>query len=312
MEKYGLERDPSPPRFQRQDRRVSHFVRRCLVALCICLVIYVAFYRPHASSRSNSDPESIPETNDDGKDPVQQPLSATLDDVETSESSFDAATGHRVPLEAHIMSKCPDARYCLDELIVPAMVQIHDKVKFRLSFIGRASNSSSNVSCMHGPSECIGNMLLLCAANLPFPPETKNYTKTPTVRSLGFAHCLISNYQRIPERAFVEDCALEHGVDFRAINECASRQFDEVDEPSGGGDDGDESDPDKISGLALLRKSFMRNERLGIRKSCTVRVDKKIWCIRDGGVWKDCAQDGKGGEVPTLVEHIEQLWKERN
>ena len=43
----------------------------------------------------------------------------------------------RVPLEAHIMSKCPDARDCLRDLVVPAMEKIVDKVDFRLSFIGR-------------------------------------------------------------------------------------------------------------------------------------------------------------------------------
>ncbi len=42
-----------------------------------------------------------------------------------------------VPLEAHIMSKCPDARDCLKDLIVPAMEKISDKVDFRLSFIGK-------------------------------------------------------------------------------------------------------------------------------------------------------------------------------
>lgn len=41
----------------------------------------------------------------------------------------------KVPLEAHIMSKCPDAQYCLQQLVVPAMEQISDKVDFDLSFI---------------------------------------------------------------------------------------------------------------------------------------------------------------------------------
>jgi hypothetical protein len=43
----------------------------------------------------------------------------------------------RVPLEAHIMSKCPDAQACLQMLVLPTMEIIHDKVDFRLSFIGR-------------------------------------------------------------------------------------------------------------------------------------------------------------------------------
>jgi hypothetical protein len=43
----------------------------------------------------------------------------------------------KVALEAHIMSKCPDAKDCLQMLVVPAMEQISDKVDFRLSYIGR-------------------------------------------------------------------------------------------------------------------------------------------------------------------------------
>ena len=46
-------------------------------------------------------------------------------------------TENRIPLEAHIMSKCPDAKYCLQKLVLPAMEQISDKVDFKLSFIAR-------------------------------------------------------------------------------------------------------------------------------------------------------------------------------
>lgn len=41
-----------------------------------------------------------------------------------------------VPLEAHIMSKCPDAKDCLRELVVPAMEKIVGIVDFNISFIG--------------------------------------------------------------------------------------------------------------------------------------------------------------------------------
>lgn len=43
----------------------------------------------------------------------------------------------RIPLEAHIMSKCPDAKDCLHDLILPAMQQISSKVDFKLSYIGQ-------------------------------------------------------------------------------------------------------------------------------------------------------------------------------
>jgi hypothetical protein len=42
----------------------------------------------------------------------------------------------KVPLEAHIMSKCPDARDCLHDMILPAMQNISHKVDFKLSYIG--------------------------------------------------------------------------------------------------------------------------------------------------------------------------------
>lgn len=57
----------------------------------------------------------------------------------------------RVPLEAHIMSKCPDARDCLRDLVLPAMQKVHDKVDFTLSFIGtcvsRKTERKENKSC---------------------------------------------------------------------------------------------------------------------------------------------------------------------
>ena len=48
-----------------------------------------------------------------------------------------------VPLEAHIMSKCPDAKTCLEELVVPAMEQVVDIVNFRLSYIGSVDDNDT-------------------------------------------------------------------------------------------------------------------------------------------------------------------------
>ena len=44
----------------------------------------------------------------------------------------------RVPLEAFIMSKCPDARDCLHDMVLPAMQNVSHKVDFKLSYIGRS------------------------------------------------------------------------------------------------------------------------------------------------------------------------------
>ncbi|PYH43955.1 GILT family protein [Aspergillus saccharolyticus JOP 1030-1] len=240
----------------------------------------------------------------DGEEALMMPpLPGTFSSVQTAK---------KVPLEAHIMSKCPDARDCLQQLVVPAMEQISDKVDFKLSFIADVSNKSTEIQCKHGPTECIGDMLLLCAANLPFPPEGAEAAvgslsaRTPTIRSLGFANCLVGSYSKIPERHHVEQCALEHGVDFSALNKCASQ---EIDEPDEGKDDGHNA---PLSGLALLRESAIHSAQLGVKTSCTLRLDESVWCVRDGGVWKDCAKNGQGSQVSVLVDEIKRLWSRSN
>ncbi|KAI1121913.1 hypothetical protein F5Y10DRAFT_271638 [Nemania abortiva] len=134
-----------------------------------------------------------------------------------------------VPLEAHIISKCPDTRDCLRELLLPAMIRVHEKVNFTLTYIG-APTENDGVQCKHGPGECMGNIIELCAHQLY--PDPKIW--------LGFTMCLTKEYQSIPQRELVEDCALEHAVDFEKLNECATR------------DDG-------AFGMAMLRQSVKRS-----------------------------------------------------
>ena len=169
------------------------------------------------------------------------------------------------------MSKCPDARDCLRDLVVPAMENIVDEVDFRLSYIGKVDENDT-IHCMHGSTECLGNMLSLCASDL-YPHDAKI--------SLGFSTCLILSYQRIPSRDLVESCALEHGIPFENLNTCISEEG---------------------KGLDLLEASMERSKRAGVKKSCTVRVDEETWCVRDGAEWKDC----KGGhEAKDLVSEVE-------
>ncbi|OAA47770.1 Gamma interferon inducible lysosomal thiol reductase GILT [Metarhizium rileyi] len=142
---------------------------------------------------------------------------------------FDrSGTTHLVPLEAHIISKCPDTRDALKQLILPVMQRVYDKVDFKLNYIGTPT-TNDGVECKHGPSECMGNIIELCTRELYPDPKI----------NLGFIMCLTRDYTHIPERALVEDCALEHAIDIKAINECAAK------------DDG-------AYGMDLLRHSIQR------------------------------------------------------
>lgn len=67
---------------------------------------------------------------------------------------------------------------------------------------------------MHGPEECLGNILELCAREIYPDPKI----------NLGFIMCLTRDYKHIPERTLVEDCALEHAIDIQALNECATKE----------------------------------------------------------------------------------------
>jgi hypothetical protein len=132
---------------------------------------------------------------------------------------------------------------------------------------------------MHGPPECLGNIILLCAAHLY--PEPKLH--------LGFANCMISDYPNIPDRTLVENCALEHSLSFEEINDCISNE--------------------DVHGINLLRESVEWSRENNVTKSCTVRLAGKVRCIRDDGMWKDC--EG-GSEVDDLVRDVNELYDKAN
>ncbi|RAR09669.1 DNA binding protein [Stemphylium lycopersici] len=176
----------------------------------------------------------------------------------------------RVPLDVHIMSKCPDARDCLKELVLPAMANVSDKAS--------SLTEDDGVQCMHGQTECLGDIVMLCAASSY--PDPKLH--------LGFANCLITDYTEIPARSLIEDCALEHGLDFGELNDCMSRE-------------------NGAYGMGLLRDSAQHSSDVGVTTSCTVRLDDKVRCVADGGEFKDC----EGGDQPEdLIRDIERLYAE--
>ncbi|SMR61213.1 unnamed protein product [Zymoseptoria tritici ST99CH_3D1] len=195
------------------------------------------------------------------------------------------------------MSKCPDARDCLRDLVVPAIEKIEDKVDFRLSFIGWTDPHNDGVTCMHGQTECLGNLLELCAAKLY--PQPKTY--------LGFTLCLSLSYPDIPARELVESCALESGIDKAKLEACTAGQDDDDNRDDNDGDG--KGDDNGHLAWGLLKKSFQRSEDANVTASCTVRLAEEVRCIRDAGEWKDC-EGGSG--VKDLVGDVERLYGERN
>lgn len=235
-----------------------HRRRPFVAAALVVLVLYTLFYVP------------LPTVARDGWRDMMDQQRSRVPDVR----QHVVLESTKVPLEAHIMSKCPDAKVCLRELVLPTMQKVYDKVNFTLSFIGRATDNDG-VACLHGPEECLGNIIELCAQKLY--PDPKTY--------LGFTMCMTRDYPHIPQRSLVEDCALEHAIDFSELNNCATK------------DDG-------AFGVGMLRGSVRRSSEAGVSKSCTVRLNDEIYCIRDDGEWTDCPSGAGVNDLVIAIEHL--------
>jgi hypothetical protein len=105
-------------------------MRRICYAVCIVLIAWFILHTTGAPYRGGR-------------------LSTTKPGPSEAETATTEKHATKVALEAHIMSKCPDAKACLEKLIVPAMVQISDKVDFRLSYIGRSVAPFRNPTCTY-------------------------------------------------------------------------------------------------------------------------------------------------------------------
>lgn len=118
-------------------------------------------------------------------------------------------------------------------VLLPAYNNNHD----------RLIDHDDDVECKHGPGECLGNILELCAAQLHHDPMIY----------LGFTMCLSNDSSHIPQRELVHSCALEHGIDFDGLNDCASKD-------------------DSSFGMDLLRQSVARSAQANVSMSCTVSM----------------------------------------
>jgi len=167
---------------------------------------------------------------------------------------------------------------CLRDLIVPAMERMSNKVDFTLSYIGTPTDPDDGVRCKHGPTECLGNIIELCAAHLY--PDPKLY--------LGFTMCLTNRYWNIPDEALVQNCALEHSLSFDKINECAS--------------------DDSGLGIDMLRDSVTRSADANVTISCTVStLGVKFNMLRRGTLLTTKGSLERKGQMHTRWRRMEEL-----
>ena len=116
----SMDHHPARPSNRTGKLRETLFIRRpFLIAISITFALWL-FYLSLLSDYPPFDTT-----------PASQPSVALNSPAQAQKNAT------KVALEAHIMSKCPDAKACLQKLVVPAMADISDLVDFNLSYIGR-------------------------------------------------------------------------------------------------------------------------------------------------------------------------------
>ncbi|KAG8714826.1 hypothetical protein FRC11_006923 [Ceratobasidium sp. 423] len=184
---------------------------------------------------------------------------ATLPKIISQDGSVTQVDDYKVPVTLGVMSRCPDALMC-EGVFNNVVNRVGDKINIGLAFIGtvNASEPLYGVTCKHGEFECAGNVHELCAI-----AHTSSHDEW-----WPFLRCL--NYQG-KDQIGLEDvsrkCARVVGIDWddSGIGACVSGE----------------------EGKRLLRESVEYSKRNQITTSCTIIINGKVRCIRDG-TWKEC------------------------
>lgn len=189
--------------------------------------------------------------------PLQVYLSASIVVHRGSQESLPTSLN----IEFFVMSKCPDAKFCEDTFL-PVIKELAPLVTVNFTSIGGALDSVGVPSCMHGASECEGNRQRLCAQKAAEQDGAVD-------KLLTFSACQDADAANIPKCG--EACASEAGLDTADFMACAK---------SGG------------EGQSLFKAAAARSKALGIKISCTVRVQDEVFCVHNGD-WTNCSSCGE-------------------
>ncbi|ORZ28273.1 hypothetical protein BCR41DRAFT_344953 [Lobosporangium transversale] len=211
-----------------------------------------------------------------------------------------------------VMSRCPDAVHC--EGVFSQVFQTKDlpPVNPSLSYIGtierttttgstsvisssigavsftKTTTTKTTVTCKHGPMECAGNTQQLCFKKY-FPDHTIWVPFVVTMNTQNFQRIGEPQYAReIGEKVVKSHYSSSNTYD----NEGKKDLLDKVDQCSSGQE-----------GFDLLVESVEHTNHHGVSTSCTVFIDDRKRCVRDGGVWRECPE---GSSVADFVRSIRE------
>lgn len=178
----------------------------------------------------------------------------------------------KVVLELFVMSLCPDAEFCeshFDKLLD----KLHPIVHVRTEYIQK--EAGGRVTCPHGDAECDGNRFQLCVQEHVPPAHNRDWY-------MKFLVCLWEGDENASSNPKVDKCLDKVGAmgpDRKAMTVCIRNN----------------------EGAELMKKSAAVTAARGMQRSCTVAIEGKKRCIRDGGRWYDCKGGSGDGDFTRSI-----------
>ena len=184
--------------------------------------------------------------------------------------SLQSSPAEKVKVELFVMSKCPDGAYC-ENVFIPSLLRLAPILDLSVDYIAQRNSaiSQANITCLHGVSECEGNRQQLCAQLLSSAAPL-------SLQYLNFTSCQAQSYRNVPDNAAT--CAKQSGFDADKLQSCVSSV-----------------------GQQLLFDSVNYSRSRNQSTSCTVLIENSLWCIRDGGAWKQCNEGTDANSLITAV-----------
>ena len=164
------------------------------------------------------------------------------------------------------------------------------------------SSGASEITCKHGPTECVGNkqqlwyILLSSFLVMGLSQLTSSFQKYHPEKILKFISCLNKSPSKI-------GTSLSHAL--HCAEKVKVRDYTTVIQPCA----------ETSEGADMLRQCADRCNELKTHVSATIRVGGKAVCVRDGGEWKNCKSviSLGGGDVALgLQKTIEKEWSKAN
>lgn len=179
---------------------------------------------------------------------------------------FSVISDKPIRVDFFVMSKCPDARKC-ETLFAPSLLKLSSIIDFTVSYIAYGS-TPNDIQCMHGVDECIGNKQQLCVQD--------TCSQTTFIK---FLQCQSQQIHNIPNNG--EQCVKEVSdgtLKWSDIETCVkSNKANE-----------------------LFQKSLEKTRSASAKKSCTIHLNGKFWCMHDG-TWSGCSE---GRDEKSLIKAI--------